>query len=91
MPMYHGSDEDLEEGDEKADMGRVFREWDLDRDGMMNEAEVKEMFKAADRHEGGASLENDHVGMLLWHLMDDKDKDKDGKLSLEEFVSGGGY
>lgn len=91
MPAYHGSDEGVEGEDDQEDMGRVFREWDVDRDGMINEAEVKEMFKAADRHEGGSKLGEDDVGMLLWHLMDDKDKDKDGKLSLDEFVSGGGY
>lgn len=86
--MYQ--DGKLEEGNLEG-MRRVFREGDADRDGFMSEHEAREMFKAADGTGGEAKLEEDQVGALLWHLMDDKDKDTDGKLSLDEWLHGGGY
>jgi len=75
------------------DMKRVFLQWDADRDGRLSELEAKEMITSAHGHNEleVKVLSNDEVGALIWHLFDDKDKDKDGHLSLAEWLEGGGY
>uniref|UniRef100_A0A7S0M292 EF-hand domain-containing protein n=1 Tax=Cryptomonas curvata TaxID=233186 RepID=A0A7S0M292_9CRYP len=67
----------------------LFRDWDRDRSGRLDRAELRAML--AGGGDGPASLSAGELDMVLYQLFDDHDKDGDGELTAEEWIHGEVY
>mmetsp|Transcript_20725 Transcript_20725/g.42125 ORF Transcript_20725/g.42125 Transcript_20725/m.42125 type:complete len:286 (-) Transcript_20725:427-1284(-) len=102
-PDYRDGSPSKQQGE--AHMRRLFKEWDLDKDGLLAREEVVGMFKAQrderasaseqqpaeQDEEGPPSLSDDEIEMVTYQIFDDKDGDGDMRMTLEEWLQGGSY
>lgn len=93
-----GVDDDQVSDDEIKEIKRRFRKFDLDKDDHLTVSEVLALIKHShdepDYPDGVVSYErpsDDEMAKYAGEIVAAQDGDKDGKITMEEWVAGGGY